>query len=193
MHCRIEQLFGILLAHLLLGLRLLLLLLLVLLLFLLFLFFFFLFLVVFPALVLLVLLLLSLAEREVVARLVVGGIVAEAFLIGFDGLGIHLVLLANPAQVVIGHRLAFLVRFELSGVLKLHDGRRVFLLHHHRAAEVVDGLRIALVGRDGLLVFHFGLGVLLLMEELVALPDVLAVGLGPRLGRNEEEGTENQE
>ena len=136
------------------------------------------------ALILLILFLLTLTQGQIVACLVVVGIVAKALFIGFDGLGIHLMFLANPSHIVERHRLATLVGFEFSSVFKLHDGRRVFLLHHHRAAEVVNRLRIALIGRQRLLIFHFGLVVFLLPIEFVALSDMLSVGLC--VGRRDE-------
>ena len=109
----VEQLLSIVFAHLLLGLLLLLLvlilfvLLIVLLLILLFLIIFLVFvlLIVFAS-VLLLFFLKPLSEGKVIACLVVAGIIAQALFVGFDGLAIHPVLLADHTDVVISHCLA---------------------------------------------------------------------------------------
>ena len=144
----LQELFCIFAGHLRLFLLLLLLLfvLLFLLLLLLLLLLFFFLLVVLPLLVILVLLILLglvlqlvLAEREVVARLIVLGVLTECIFVALDGLLELLLTLEDNARVVLGLRLALRVLLQTDGTLVvLHCFLRL-TLREESVAEVVVG------------------------------------------------------
>ena len=154
LHGSIQQLFGILLAHLRLGLLLLLLLLLlVLILLLIFLVVFLLIILVLLVLILLILvllLLLTLAENEGITRLVIIRTQAQGILVGLDGLTIHLVRLTDDTQIMERLVLAHRIGLQLGSALKLYHCRRVLVLRQKRIAKVVDSLRIARILLDSL-------------------------------------------
>ena len=83
-----------------------------------------------------------LAQGEVVARLIIRRIVSQAFLIGFNSLAVHLVILADNSDIMICLRPSELVCLDTPGLLKLLYGSRVFLLHEQSAAKIVMGLSI---------------------------------------------------
>ena len=128
-------------------------------------------------LVLLLVLQLVLAELEVVACLVIGGVQTERLLVGLDSLAEHLVLLADDAKVMEGLRLAQGVCLHLAGCLKLLDGSRVLMLRQQGVAQVVVGLGITVVLLERLAVAHLGVVKVAGTVLLVAVTQVLAVGL----------------
>ena len=77
-----------------------------------------------------------------------------------------------------GLRLTQRVRLQLRGILKLRYSRRIFLLSHQGIAQVKHSLRILGILLDGLTVGHLCIGIVATAEELVALTDILTVGLG---------------
>ena len=128
-------------------------------------------------LILLLFLLLMLAEHEVITRLVVSGVQTEGILVGLDGLTIHLMRLADHTHIMEGLCLTQGVCLQLRGILKLHHSRRIFLLRHQGIAQVKHSLRILGILLDGLTVGHLCIGIVSTAEELVALTDILTVGL----------------
>ena len=178
LHGGIEQLLGVVLAHLLLLLVLGLLVLILVVLVLIVLVLIVLLVLVFVVLFLVVLRLAlqpPLASGQIGAGLVVVGVVAQALLVGSYGLLVELVLLAYHTDVVIHHGSALRCLLQFAGRLVLFDCSRVFLLCHQRAAQIVVCLGIGRVFAQSLAVFHFGLFELLLVVESVAVADVLSV------------------
>ena len=129
-------------------------------------------------LLLLLLLLQPLAEGQVIARLVVVGIVAKRLLIGFDGFAVLLVLLADDTHVMISLGTAHGVGLQLGSSVKLAQGQRVLTLHQQGIAKVVVSLRVAGILLDSLAVQHLSLSTVALAELLIAVTHQLAVGLG---------------
>ena len=184
----VEKLLSIILAHLLLLLLLFLLLILVLiilvfivLVLLLFILVVLVLLILLVLLVLLVLLFLVLllphAESEVVARLIVRWIITQTLLIGFDGIGKELMLLAHYTDVVPHHCLPSFGRLTPCRILKLLYGRTVFLLHQQRTAKIIKRLRIGRVLPQCLTVLYLCLGIVLLTIQTVTTSDKLSVTL----------------
>ena len=187
LHGRIQHLFSILLAHLLFVLLLFLLVLLVLFIFLVLLVLL-LFLVLLVLLVLLIfvllillvlllLLLLTLAEFQVIARLVVGGVVAQCLLISLDGLAKHLVLLADYPHVMVSLGPTHGIGLQFGPSLQLLEGQRVLALHHQCIAKVVVGLRIASILLHRLAVGHLRIRRIPLSIHLVAIAHQAAIRL----------------
>ena len=131
-------------------------------------------------LILVLILLLSLAELQVVARLIVSRIVAQRLLIGLDGLAEHLVLLTHHTHIMIGLGTTQWIGLELGSSLQLGDGQRVLALSHQGITQVVVSLGVALVLLHGLAVRHLGISSIALAELLVALTYQVAVSLGIR-------------
>ena len=181
----VEKLLSIILAHLLLLWLLFLLLILVLIILvfivLVLLLFILVVLVLLILLVLLVLLFLVLllphAESEVVARLIVRWIITQTLLIGFDGIGKELMLLAHYTDVVPHHCLPSFGRLTPCRILKLLHSCTVFLLHQQRTAKIIKRLRIGRVLPQCLTVLYLCLGIVLLTIQTVTTSDKLSVTL----------------
>ena len=128
-------------------------------------------------LLLILFLLLMLAEHQVVACLVVGRIEAQCLLIGFDGLSIQAMTLTDDAHIMVRLVAAHGILLELSGFFELLYGGRIFLLCQQGIAQIVVGLRILVVPLYGFGIGYFCLFEIAEAEMLVALTDILAVGL----------------
>ena len=197
MHHRVQQLFGIFLGHfvlLLLGLLLLLLVLLLLLLVLLLLLLLLLLLVLLVlVLVLLVLLLVFqhlLGQGQVVARLVVGGVVAQRFLVHLDGLLIFLCGVEDDAHVMEYLRLASLVLLNAGGIGKFVHRFLRLVLPKERVAQVETGDGRLRIGIQSLAVIHLGVHIDAVLEGTVSLADIVALRLlcKGRDGHQEHQG-----
>ena len=125
----------------------------------------------------LVLLVKPLAQREIVASLVVGRIVAEALLVGVYSIAIELAALADKPYIVVDFRLAQRSCLDTTCSLKLTNGSRVLLLHKQSATKIVESQRIAWVHRQRLAVLRLCLDKVLLAVEPVAAAYILPVGL----------------
>ena len=163
----IEQLLGIVLAHL--GLGLLLLLLIVLLVFLLVRLLLILLLVVLllvvvasllVLLLLILFLLLMLAEHEIVTGLVVLGIQTQGILVRLDGLTVHLVGLTDDTHVMVGLCLAQGIGLQTGCSLELLHSGRVLLLCHEGITQVEGCLRVLGVLLNRLTIGHLGIGII---------------------------------
>ena len=134
-----------------------------------------------------------LAERQVVAGLVVLRIVAQRHLVTFYCLSKLLMVLHDDAHVVETLGAAYLVGgLQVGRLGKLLHGERVFLLHHERTAQVVDRLWIVGIAGYRLAILHLGSRPFACPVLAVALTDEGAVVLCQCCNCTDEEQPQQQ-
>ena len=128
-----------------------------------------------------------LAEGKIITGLIVLWIASQRHLVVFDGLCIFTVVLHDHAHVVIAGCTAEAVGFQLGSIGKLLYRHGVFLLRHERTTKIVYRLWILLILGDSLAILGFCHCPFLRFEGTIALTDQVAISLGSGLCRTHQQ------